>query len=161
MHWNPLIKLIWRMKKTAFSIVSVLSDVLNNTKPFLISQTNRTQSFTEATPTLIFVTRCTLKRKKDPFLRQNHPEKQSGRIAFGQRFPPHSRPFGSNFITMVGWVCFPFSHTLGIFFASFPGLLPRCRVHDIRNILVFPKVCPVPCFFNVRSTILRQGGLHF
>ena len=91
------------MKKTAFSIVSVLSDVLNNTKPFLISQTNRTQSFTEATPTLIFVSRCTLKRKKDMFLGQNHPEKQSGRIAFGQRFLSHSRPFVSNFITsMVG-----------------------------------------------------------
>ena len=48
---------------------------------------NEQDSVVYRTPTLIFVTRCTLKRKKDPFLRQNHPEKQSGRIAFGQRFP--------------------------------------------------------------------------
>ena len=32
---------------------------------------------------------------------------------------------------------------------------------DHWNILVFPKVCTVPCFFNVRSTILHQGGLHY
>ena len=81
------------MKKTASSIVSVLSDVLNNTKPFLISQTNRTQSFKEATPTLIFVTRCTLKRKKDMFLGQNHPEKQAELLSDNGFFHIHGRSF--------------------------------------------------------------------
>ena len=73
------------MKKIAFSIPSNRHQCpvrCNNTKPFLISQTNRTHPFTEATPTLIFVSHCTLKRKKDTFLGQNHPEKQSGRIFF-------------------------------------------------------------------------------
>ena len=63
---------------------------------------NEQDSVVYGTPTLIFVTRCTLKRKKDTFLGQNHPEKESGRTAFRQRFPSHSRPFVSNFITMVG-----------------------------------------------------------
>ena len=119
--------LIWRMKKIAFSIPSNRHQCpvrCNNTKPFLISQTNRTHPFTEATPTLIFVSHCTLKRNHPGITQRNSQAEYS----FGQPFLSPSRAVRFQFYYFYGRVSlFPLLSHLGDIFCLVPRALANLQ----------------------------------